>query len=104
MPNLLLKMMASYTMTAEEVTLRVRERIGSSAPLIVSYQSQGRESARMQEQLELGCRLFNITIDSRHMAERFHQMLLIHLNTLKFFSDSRLRLKRHFLYRFSSYS
>ena len=66
-------------MTAEEVTLRVRERIGSSTPLIVSYQSQGRESAWMQEQL--GCRLFNITIDSRHMAERFHQMLLIHLNT-----------------------
>ena len=81
MPNLLLKMMASYTITAEEVTLRVRERIGS-APLVVSYQSQGRESAWMQEQLELGRRVFNVTIDSRQLAERFHQMLLIHLNTL----------------------
>lgn len=41
-------------MTAKEVTLRVRERIGS-APLYVSYQSEGRESAWMQKQLELGC-------------------------------------------------
>ena len=81
-------------MTAQEVTLRVRERIGS-APLYVSYQSDGRESAWMQKQLELGCRMFHITIDSRQMAELFHEMLLIHLNILQF-SDSRPDLKRNF--------
>ena len=35
MPNLLLKMMR-YTMTAQQTTLRVRERVGHYAPLYVS--------------------------------------------------------------------
>lgn len=80
MPNLLLKMMICNMMTAQEVTLRVRERIGS-APLYVSYQSEGRESAWMQKQLELGCRMFHITIDSRQMAELFSRNVI---NSLKY--------------------
>lgn len=82
-------------MTAEEVTLQVRERIGHFSPLYVSYQVEGRESAWMQEQLELGTRMFNITLDCRALSERFHEMLFIRLNTFEFFSDSRTDLERN---------
>ena len=82
MPNLLLKLMASYTMTAEAVTLGVREYIGSEASLHVAYEAEHGESNWMREQLECGCRLFNIVIDCEDLARRYHQMLLIHLNSL----------------------
>lgn len=46
--------MICYMMTAEQTTLRVRERIGNFASLYVSYQVDGRESIWMQRQLEVG--------------------------------------------------
>ena len=45
MPNLVIKMMMSYLMTAEQTTLSVRERIGNYTPLLVSYSAERYESA-----------------------------------------------------------
>lgn len=81
MPNLLLKMMMSYMMTAEQTTISVRERIGNYAPLYVSYDAELYEPTWMQRQLEIGNSAFNCQIDSRIMLERFHQRLLERLNT-----------------------
>ena len=52
MPNLVIKMMVSYLMTAEQTTLSVRERIGNYAPLYVSYDAELYEPTWMQRQLE----------------------------------------------------
>lgn len=59
MPNLLLKMMVSYLVTAEQTTISVRERIGNYAPLYVSYDAELSEPTLMQRQLEIGTRAFN---------------------------------------------
>ena len=70
------------THTGKSVNFPVtRERIGHFSSLYVSYQVEGRESAWMQEQLELGTRMFNITLDCPALSERFHEMLFIRLNT-----------------------
>ena len=45
MPNLVIKMMMSYLMTAEQTTLSVRERIGNYMPLFVSYSAERYESS-----------------------------------------------------------
>lgn len=73
--------MTSYTMTAEAVTLGVREYVGPDAPLHVAYEAEYGESNWMREQLETGCRLFNISVDCEDLAKRYHQMLLIRLNS-----------------------
>ena len=54
MPNLVIKMMMSYLMTAEQTTLSVRERIGNYTPLLVSYSAERYESATtwMHRQIE----------------------------------------------------
>ena len=45
MPNLVIKMMMSYMMTAEQTTLSVRERIGNYMTLFVSYSAERYESS-----------------------------------------------------------
>ena len=54
MPNLVIKMMISYLITAEQTTLSVRERIGNYTPLLVSYSAERYEVATtwMQWQIE----------------------------------------------------
>lgn len=54
MPNLVIKMMMSYLMTAEQTTLSVRERIGNYTPLLVSCSAERYESATtwMHRQIE----------------------------------------------------
>ena len=80
MPNLVIKMMVSYLMTAEQTTLSVRERIGNYAPLYVSYDAELYEPTWMQRQLQRANRVFHCQIDSQAMSERFHERLLQRLN------------------------
>ena len=99
MPSLVIKMMVSYLMTAEQTTPSVRERIGNYAPLYVSYDAELYEPTWMQRQLERAKRLFHCQIDSQAISERFNERLLQQLNTLYFFIslsflDSRPDLKR----------
>ena len=83
MPNLVIKMMMSYLITAEQTTLSVRERIGNYTPLLVSYSAERYEVATtwMQWQIERVNTVFHLHIESQALSERFHEKLLERLNT-----------------------
>ena len=83
MPNVVIKTMMSYMMTAEQTTINVRERIGNYTPLYVSYDAERYESTStwMQLQIERANRIFHLHIDSQALSERFHERLLELLNT-----------------------
>ena len=81
MPNLVIKMMMSYMMTAEQTTITVRERIRNYAPLYVSYDAERHEPTWMQRQLERANRIFHLHISSQALLEQFHERLLERLNT-----------------------
>ena len=50
-----------------------------TSPLLVSYQVEGRETDWMQEQLELGSRMFNIAIENITTISRND------INSIKYF-------------------
>ena len=81
MPNLVIKMMMCYLMTAEQTTLSVRERIGNYAPLYISYDAERYEPTWMQQKLERANRIFHLHIDSQALLVRYHERLLERLNT-----------------------
>ena len=63
-----------------------------TSPLLVSYQVEGRKTDWMQEQLELGSRMFKIAIENITTISRND------INSIKyflFFSDSRHDLQRN---------
>ena len=84
MPNLVIKMMMSYLMTAEQTTLSVRERIGNYTPLLVSCSAERYESATtwMHRQIERVNTVFHLHIERQALSERFHERVLERLNTI----------------------
>ena len=83
MPDLIIQMMMSYLMTAEQRTLNVREIVGNYAPLSVSYSDENYERATtwLQRQIERVNTVFYLQLESRALSERFHEKLLERLNT-----------------------